>query len=218
MGLLWFESFGASVVAGGLSVCLSFGLFALLFVCLSVGLLVCLFICPLVCQSVGLCVCLSGFLQFVCDFVCWCLCLCLCWCLPFCEYLCLCQCLCLCRCQVLELGCAIGLRVLLQQHCSISTTATLQQQQQHCGSNAGTTLQQQQQEQWTNRGNMYKLLGNPCHQFPEFGNPYGLGALGSQDPWYTQFPCVFNDKQTYSILPKGSQGLPPKCSLMGACW
>ena len=109
MGLLWFESFGASVVVGGLSVCLSFGLFALLFVCLSVGLLVCLFICPLVCQSVGLCVCLSGFLQFVCDFVCWCLCLCLCWCLSFCEYLCLCQCLCLCRCQVLGLGCAMCL-------------------------------------------------------------------------------------------------------------
>ena len=56
---------GAGVVAGGLSVCMSFGLFARLFVCLSVNLLVCLFICPLVGQSIGLWVCLPRFLQFV---------------------------------------------------------------------------------------------------------------------------------------------------------
>jgi uncharacterized protein YceK len=67
---------------------------------------------------------------------------------------------------VLGLGCAIGLRVLLQQHCSISTTATLQQQQQHCGSNAGTTLQQQQQEQWTNKGEHVQTPGQSMPPIP----------------------------------------------------
>ena len=57
---------GAGVVAGGLSVCLSFGLFARLFVCLAGNLLVCLFSCPPACQSVVLCVCLFLCLLFVC--------------------------------------------------------------------------------------------------------------------------------------------------------
>ena len=87
-------------------------------------------------------------LLFVCHFVCWCLCLCLCQCLSLClcQWMCLCQCLYLCLCRVLWLGCAIGPRCLLRQHCgsNIAAAAALQQQP-HCSSSAATPAALQQQ-------------------------------------------------------------------------
>ena len=98
-------------------------------------------------------------------------------------------------------------------------------QQQHCNTNssiAATTLAQHCSNSSKNSG----PTGGTCT------NSWAIHATKSQSlvphmvwgPWGPKtydihnFPCVFNDKQTYSILPKGSQGLPPKCSLMEACW
>ena len=133
-------------------------------------------------RSVGLCVCFSRFLQFVCDFVCWCLCLCLCWCLSFCEYwISASACVCVgVKCLGLVVSLAFGFccnniaASAQQQHCNNNSSIAATALAQHCSNsskNSGPT-----------GGTCAKFLGNPCHQFPEFGNPYGLGALGSQDP------------------------------------
>ena len=73
------------------------------------------------------------------------MCLCQCLSLCLCQWMCLCQCLYLCLCRVLWLGCAIGPRGLLRQHCGSNIAAAALQQQPHCSSSAATPAALQQQ-------------------------------------------------------------------------
>ena len=108
---------------------------------------------------------------------------------------------------------------------SVATT----QQHQH-NSNIATTTAALRQQRWHN------IAATAARTVDQQGehvqNSWAIHATNSQSlvthmvwgPWGPKthgihnFLCVFNNKQAYSILPKGSQGLPPKCSLMRACW
>ena len=193
-------------------------------VCLSVFLPFCLCVCRLVCWFV----CLFVFLfvnQLVCVFVCLVFCsFFLILCVGACACVCASACLCASICVHVSVCACAGVRCLglvvplaFEFYCNnIAAPA----QQQHCNKNssiAAATLQQ-------HCSNSSKNIGPTVGKWT---NPWAIDATNSQSlvthmvwgPWGPKthgihnFPCVLNDKQTYSTFPKGLPRSPPKCSL-----
>ena len=121
--------------------------------------------------------------------------------------------MCLCRCQVPGLGCAMAFGFC----CSNIAAST----QQHHSNNNSSIAAATPHHHCNNSSKNIEPTGGKCT------NSWAIRATNSQSlvihmvsgPWGPKthgihnFPCVFNDKQTYLTLPKGSQELPPKCSL-----